>query len=167
MIILPRQARDKHRKTQKKTTVFSDNLTEVLRGHGMWDDTIFVVANDNGGPVCIGGGRGQAAGDGGACGADIGYRGDIAGGGGGGGGGVASNWPLRGAKHSVWEGGVRGNSFVAGGALHPDLSGRGNIYEGLMHLMDWHAIFLRLSGFHDHVVRERNTLRSGSFHKIF
>jgi len=120
----------------------------------MWDDTIFVVANDNGGPVCIGGGRGQAAGDGGACGADIGYRGDIAGGGGGGGGGVASNWPLRGAKHSVWEGGVRGNSFVAGGALHPDLSGRGNRYEGLMHLMDWHAIFLRLSGFHDHVVRE-------------
>ncbi len=114
------------------------NLTEALRQNMMWDDTILVFANDNGGPVC----NGRPRTDGGECGADIGYAGSRNGGGGGGG-GVASNWPLRGSKHSVWEGGVRGNSFVAGGALHPVLAGTN--YEGLMHLMDWHAVFVRLS----------------------
>ena len=114
------------------------NLTEALRQNMMWDDTILVFANDNGGPVC----NGQPRAAGGACGADIGYAGSVDGGRGGGA-GVASNWPLRGSKHSVWEGGVRGNSFVAGGALHPVLAGTS--YEGLMHLMDWHAVFVRLS----------------------
>ena len=46
-----------------------------------------------------------------------------------------NNWPLRGWKHSLWEGGMHGVGFVTGGAL-PDAR-RGTSYDGLIHVSDW------------------------------
>ena len=51
-----------------------------------------------------------------------------------------NNWPLRGWKHSLWEGGVHGVGFVAGGAL-PDAR-RGTSYDGLVHVSDWYPTIM-------------------------
>ena len=49
-----------------------------------------------------------------------------------------SNWPLRGAKEEVYEGGVRGLAFV-----HSPLSVRsGEVEEGLVYITDWVATIL-------------------------
>ena len=48
-----------------------------------------------------------------------------------------TNWPLRGGKHTFWDGGVRVVAVVAGGAL--PAGRRGQIYAGLAHSSDWYA----------------------------
>merc|ERR1711998_228019 len=48
---------------------------------------------------------------------------------------AGSNWPLRGAKGSLWEGGVKVNAFVRS-SLIPD-NRRGMFYDGLFHVTDW------------------------------
>ena len=85
------------------------NVTEALKARGMWADTVFVFTTDNGGPVRPG-------------------RVDSVG---------SSNWPLRGGKHSAYEGGVRGNAFVRGPGIPRDRQ-----YPGLMHAVDWFATLL-------------------------
>ena len=47
----------------------------------------------------------------------------------------SSNWPLRGEKKSLWEGGIKGISFVNSALLPPDKIG--TVYTGLMHVSDW------------------------------
>ena len=60
---------------------------------------------------------------------------------------VGNNWPLRGAKYSDYEGGVRGICFVTGGVLPVtrwglDLTDR----RYRVSIADWYATFVELAG---------------------
>jgi len=52
------------------------------------------------------------------------------------------NWPLRGTKHTLWEGGVRGTAFVHG----PMLEKTGVKCEGLLHVSDFFPSLINLAG---------------------
>eukprot|EP01084_Bolivina_argentea_P310375 537070_1 len=47
-----------------------------------------------------------------------------------------SNFPLRGSKATLWEGGVKGNGFISGGWLNDNR--RGKQMNALMHITDWY-----------------------------
>ena len=49
----------------------------------------------------------------------------------------SSNYPLRGGKHTFYEGGVRVEAFVSGGAL--PAARRGSSWRGLAHAADWYV----------------------------
>lgn len=56
----------------------------------------------------------------------------------------ANNYPLKGGKHSSWQGGIRVNAFVSGGFLPENMHGKKT--EGYIHLADWYATFCALAG---------------------
>ena len=58
--------------------------------------------------------------------------------------GSANNYPLRGGKVSDWEGGVRVNAFLSGGALPPSV--RGQRTEGYGHAADVWATLADVGG---------------------
>ncbi|EOD07247.1 hypothetical protein EMIHUDRAFT_62301 [Emiliania huxleyi CCMP1516] len=79
------------------------NVTAALAARDMIDDTLIVVTTDNGGPTTECSTTGQ------------------------------SNWPFRGSKCSIYEGGTRGTAF-----LHwQGLPRRGVTFTGLAHAADW------------------------------
>ena len=47
-----------------------------------------------------------------------------------------TNYPLRGGKHTFWEGGVRVEAFVSGPLIPVGL--RGSVWTGLAHSSDWY-----------------------------
>ena len=96
-----------HRRVYHAQIAFLDdqlaNITGMLKARRMWETTLMALTTDNGGytkalgpcspfdPV-----RGQTCMSGEA---------------------GANNYPLKGGKYSLWEGGIRGNAFVSGGLL--------------------------------------------------
>ena len=91
------------------------NVTKALDARGMLNTTLIVFTSDNGGPV---------------------LGGDAVG---------SRNWPLRGGKHSVWEGGVRAVAFVTGFGIQPSVVGRS--YDNLMHGVDWLPTMSAVAGY--------------------
>ncbi|GFO13313.1 arylsulfatase b [Plakobranchus ocellatus] len=55
--------------------------------------------------------------------------------------GGASNWPLRGNKGSLWEGGMRANGFITGGRVERS----GVISNELIHVSDWFPTLVGLA----------------------
>ena len=56
---------------------------------------------------------------------------------------AANNWPKRGGKYSLFEGGISVAAFVSGGFLPPAV--RGTVNNGIVHIADWYATFLSFS----------------------
>eukprot|EP00050_Salpingoeca_kvevrii_P008128 m.300955 g.300955 ORF g.300955 m.300955 type:complete len:645 (+) comp14569_c0_seq1:3-1937(+) len=54
------------------------------------------------------------------------------------------NYPLRGEKHTNWEGGMRTAAFVSGGLIPPQL--RGTTNSIVFHVADWYPTVCRLAG---------------------
>jgi arylsulfatase B len=61
-------------------------------------------------------------------------------------GGLGSNFPLRGGKTTLFEGGVRAFACISGGFLHADE--RGKTFTKLSHAVDLPAFALRAAGYH-------------------
>lgn len=55
----------------------------------------------------------------------------------------SSNWPLRGGKTKVWEGGTRGVAFLHAPKL---LKKSGYTYNELIHFVDWYPTFVEAAG---------------------
>jgi arylsulfatase A-like enzyme len=93
------------------------NITRALKKNNfMWSNSLFVFTSDNGGPTAM---------------AVSGHSGN--------------NFPLRGGKFTVWEGGVRVPAFIAGGLVPKSL--HGSKRSGHMHIADWWATFAGLAGY--------------------
>lgn len=92
-------------------TAADDSLGEIVQAYqqaGIWNDTLVIFTTDNGGPTTLGCATG------------------------------ASNYPKRGGKVTLWEGGCTGDGFVSGPALSNrfGVSG-GTRFPHLFHVVDW------------------------------
>eukprot|EP01084_Bolivina_argentea_P308903 534243_1 len=66
-----------------------------------------------------------------------------------------NNYPLRGAKTTLFEGGVRGVGFINGGYLNE--SRRGQISNAMMHCVDWYPTFCEIAN----IVPSNNSMLDG------
>eukprot|EP00756_Hemistasia_phaeocysticola_P052303 Hpha_TRINITY_DN27519_c0_g1::TRINITY_DN27519_c0_g1_i1::g.86225::m.86225 len=92
-------------------------ITNALKERSMWDNTLIVYTADNGGTQDPWGSTKVWGGN---------------------------NYPLRGAKHSNWQGGMRTMTFISGGLVPQAL--RGTTNNGTYHVVDWYPTFCRLAG---------------------
>lgn len=105
-------------------------VVDTLKSAGMWNDTVILFTSDNGGELPF---ANQSQ-----CDADCLTTGCC--------GGAGSNYPLRGGKFTLFEGGIRAHAFVAGGsALLPD-SRRGTSWSGMGHVSDIFSTLVSLAG---------------------
>ncbi|XP_070567143.1 arylsulfatase I-like isoform X2 [Ptychodera flava] len=106
---------EKRRTFAGMVSALDDGIGQViaaLRESGLYNNSVIVFSTDNGGP---------------AAGFDMNH---------------ASNWPLRGIKHTLWEGGVRGDGFINS----PMLEKPGRISEEMIHVCDWLPTLYHLAG---------------------
>ncbi|GFT97981.1 arylsulfatase B [Nephila pilipes] len=87
-------------------------IVATLKVKKMLQDSIIIFTTDNGGPAA-------------------GFNDN-----------AASNWPLRGVKATLWEGGVRGLSFI----YSPLLKYTSRVSMDLMHITDWLPTLYRAAG---------------------
>lgn len=107
------------------------NVTRALQRKGMADSTLIVVSADNGGPVWIDGGLDSESGSWAAE-----HESDAIG---------ASNYPRRGGKHLLYDGGVRVSALLHAPWYFPPRT-QGTVYSNLMHAVDWFATFSTVAG---------------------
>ncbi len=91
-------------------TAADDAIGQVVRAYqqaGLWNDTLVIFTTDNGGPTTTGCTTG------------------------------ASNYPKRGGKCSLWEGGTTGDGFLSGPALARLGVPSGTRFPHLFHVVDW------------------------------
>lgn len=88
------------------------HLMKALKNKKMLDNTIIVFSTDNGGPA-------------------EGFNLN-----------AASNWPLRGVKNTVWEGGIRGAGFV----WSPKLNSPRRTCHQAIHISDWLPTLYAVAG---------------------
>ena len=91
-------------------TAADDAIGQVIAAYqqaGIWEDTLVIFTTDNGGPTTIGCTTG------------------------------ASNYPKRGGKCSLWEGGTTGDGFVSGPALSRLGIAGASRFLYLFHVVDW------------------------------
>lgn len=112
------------------------NITAVLKKKSMWQNTLLVLTTDNGGPVCLNMSAATQRGEQ--------SRRDCG----------TNNYPLRGSKMTLWEGGVRGIGFITGGSVIPDHR-RGKVWDGMAHGTDWFVSLLTIAGVAPELIRER------------
>jgi len=98
------------------------NIINALENAGILDDTLIVFSTDNGGDTVNDENGGVA------------NCPDVDGG--------ARNDPLKGGKFSLWEGGVKGVSFITGAGITGKRQGR---YDGLMHITDWFPTLINVA----------------------
>eukprot|EP00041_Stephanoeca_diplocostata_P005929 m.71207 g.71207 ORF g.71207 m.71207 type:complete len:409 (-) comp16081_c0_seq6:39-1265(-) len=92
-------------------------IIEALKAKGMWENTLWVFQSDNGGPSFTGDNH------------------------------TANNFPLKGAKYTNWEGGIRVNAFLSGPYLQQQAPAMiGQKLEGFVSICDYYATFARLAG---------------------
>lgn len=91
------------------------NVSDTLKSTGLWESTLLIFTSDNGGPSAK-----SVSGH------------------------SANNYPLRGGKHTAWEGGHRVLAFVTGGVIPASM--RGKKLEGFIHGADWYATIAGLAG---------------------
>ena len=107
-----------HRRIYAAMVHFMDacvgNITDALKAKGMWDTSVIIGWSDNGGPTFTGSSH------------------------------TANNWPHKGSKGDNWEGGVRVNAFVGGGALPAAV--RGTQKSGIAHIADIYATVAGIAG---------------------
>ena len=89
------------------------NVTNALKAAGMMEETLIIFSTDNGGPA-------------------DGFNGNM-----------ACNWPLRGMKRTLWEGGVRGVGMISGAGLTK--KGKGVVLDGFFHAADWMPTILAVA----------------------
>eukprot|EP00965_Chrysotila_dentata_P100669 3326469-Pleurochrysis_carterae.AAC.2 len=120
------------------------DVTQALKQKGMWKNTLMIFTSDNGGFVD----RDHA------CAPEVTFSNDMlvresskfgttclveTGG---------NNWPLRGGKYSLFEGGIRVNTFVSGGFIPHGMRGT-SIPKNIMHVSDWYTTMSRLANVHE------------------
>lgn len=87
-------------------------VVDALREKGMLKNSLIVFSTDNGGP---------------AAGFNL---------------NAATNWPLKGTKNTLWEGGVRGAGLI----WYPKLTRPGRVGKQLFHATDWLPTLLTAAG---------------------
>jgi len=97
---------------------------------GLWNNTLVLVTTDNGGMVNFANQTSEpATPDWPAS--------------------VGCNWPLRGSKGTLFQGGVRGMAFITGGDDVIPAAARGQSFSGLAHAVDLPATLLAAAGVSD------------------